>query len=138
MNNDVMVHLMNNVKTKIDISPIHGVGVFAIRDIKKDEDVFPIWEGKSDIFGIHKSLVHLLPKNVIKLLEAYFIDKETDYKLFRLFNGLNFTCHALSYCNSAYPNKENVNIDINGFATRDIKEGEEILEWYTENINTNI
>ena len=29
---------------------------------------------------------------------------------------------------------ENINIDINGIALRDIKAGEEILEWYTKNI----
>jgi hypothetical protein len=48
---------------------------------------------------------------------------------------LDFVSNSLSYCNSAYPTPENQNIDSKGFALRDIKAGEEILEWYTQNIN---
>ena len=32
---DVIDHLKNNIKTEVGVSPIHGVGVFSIRDIKK-------------------------------------------------------------------------------------------------------
>lgn len=135
MNTDVMSHLMNNIKTKIAVSSIHGIGVFAIRDIKKGEDVFPTWDGASKIYGIHKAMLHLIPNGVRDLLNAYFISNEKDFILFRLFNGINFLFHGTSYCNSAYPNKENVNIDNDGIALRDIKAGEEILEWYTENID---
>jgi hypothetical protein len=52
-----------------------------------------------------------------------------------LFKGINFICHSVSYCNSAYPNEENINITTDGVATRDIKAGEEILEWYTANLD---
>jgi hypothetical protein len=48
---------------------------------------------------------------------------------------MNFLFHGTSFCNSAWPNKEDTNIDITGIALRDIKAGEEILEWYTKNIN---
>jgi hypothetical protein len=48
---------------------------------------------------------------------------------------MNLLCHAISFCNSAYPNEEMINIDTNGVALRDIEDGEEILEWYTENID---
>ena len=76
-----------------------------------------------------------IQNEVVELLNRYFINYEDDCKLIRLFNGLNFVSNSLSYCNSAYPNPENQNIDTKGFALRDIKAGEEILEWYTQNIN---
>jgi len=43
INNEAIEHLKTNIKTKLGVSPIDGIGVFAIKDIKKDEQVFPIW-----------------------------------------------------------------------------------------------
>jgi hypothetical protein len=132
---EVINHLVNNIKTEIAVSPLSGVGVFAIKDIKCGEDVFPIWQHESGIYLIPNNQIDEIPKPVQHLLHKYFINEECGYKIIRLFKGLNFLFHGFSYCNSAYPNKDNVNIDINGVALRDIKAGEEILEWYTENIN---
>ncbi len=44
---EVIQHLKDNIKTQIGVSNIDGVGVFAIKNIKKDEQVFPIWQGKT-------------------------------------------------------------------------------------------
>ena len=132
---EVIQHLKDNIKTQIGVSNIDGVGVFAIKDIKKDEQVFPIWQGKTGIYVIPNNELNEIPSEVLKLLEKYFINDECGFKIIRLFNGFNFLFHATAFCNSAYPSKENTNIDINGIALRDIMAGEEILEWYTENIN---
>lgn len=131
---EVIYHLKNNIKTEVGVSPIHGVGVFAIKDIKKGEQVFPNWEGETGIYLIPNDRLNEIPKPVLHLLDKYFINEECGYKVFRLFNGFNFIYHSFSFCNSAYPNKENQNIDNHGVAIKDIKSGEEILEWYTENI----
>ena len=132
---EVIQHLKDNIKTQIGVSNIDGVGVFAIKDIKKDEQLFPIWQGKSGIYVIPNNELNEIPSEVLKLLEKYFINDECGFKIIRLFNGMNFLFHGTSFCNSAYPSKENTNIDINGIALRNIMAGEEILEWYTENIN---
>jgi hypothetical protein len=132
---EVIQHLKDNIKTQIGVSNIDGVGVFAIKDIKKDEQVFPIWQGKTGIYVIPNNELNEIPSEVLKLLEKYFINDECGFKIIRLFNGMNFLFHGTSFCNSAYPSKENTNIDINGIALRNIMAGEEILEWYTENIN---
>jgi hypothetical protein len=132
---EVIQHLKDNIKTQIGVSNIDGVGGFAIKDIQKDEQLFPIWQGKSGIYVIPNNELNEIPSEVLKLLEKYFINDECGFKIIRLFNGMNFLFHGTSFCNSAYPSKENTNIDINGIALRDIKAGEEILEWYTENIN---
>ena len=138
MNNiieEVIYHLANNIKTKIAASNINGVGVFAIRDIIMGEDVFPLWDGDSFMYPIPNERLSDIPNEVLELLDMYFINEECGFKIIRLFKGMNFLFHGTSYCNSAWPNKENTNIDINGIALRDIKAGEEILEWYVENLN---
>ena len=112
-----------------------GVGVFAIRDIKKGEQVFPIWEFESGMYIIPNERMCEIPSEVQILLHKYFINGECGYKIIRLFKGFNFLFHGFSYCNSAYKTDYVENIDNNGFALMDIKAGDEILEWYTENIN---
>ncbi len=132
---EVINHLINNIKTEIAVSSINGVGVFAIKDINKGEQVFPIWQFDSGMYIVPNDRMDEIPIEVRHLLHKYFINGECGFKILRLFEGLNFLFHGFSYCNSAYPYIENVNIDNNGFALRDIKAGEEILEWYTENID---
>lgn len=132
---EVIYHLTNNVKTKIGVSSVDGVGVFAIRDIAQYEDVFPVWEYDSGIYIIPNDRLNDIPNEVLELLDMYFINDECGYKIIRLFKGFNFLFHGFSYCNSAWPNMNDVNITNNGIAMRNIKAGEEILEWYTQNIN---
>jgi hypothetical protein len=132
---EVIKHLITNVKTKIGVSSIDGVGVFAIRDINQYEEVFPIWNYESGIYLIPNERLNEIPNEVVDLLDKYFINDECGYKVIRLFKGFNFLFHGFSYCNSAWPDSARINITNNGIAMRDIKAGEEILEWYTKNIN---
>jgi hypothetical protein len=132
---EVIYHLSKNIKTKLSVSDIDGIGVFAIKDISEGEEVFKIWEHQSGIYAIPKNKLNLIPTEVLKMLDMYFIGEANEHKLIRLFEGLNLISHNISYCNSAWPNKENQNISNKGIALRDIKAGEEILEWYTKNIN---
>jgi hypothetical protein len=132
---EVIYHLTYNIKTKLGVSDIGGVGVFAIKDIDKGERVFPTWEFETGLYVIPNDKLHLIPNEVRELLHAYFINDECGYKLIRLYNGMNFLFHGFSYCNSAWPNKQNQNMSDMGISLRDIKAGEEILEWYTENID---
>ena len=134
---EVIKHLIFNIKTKLGVSPINGIGVFAIRDIKQYEEVFPIWDYESGIYLIPNDRLIEIPNEVLDLLDKYFINDECGYKVIRLFKGFNFLFHGFSYCNSAWPDNNKVNITNDGIAMMDIKAGEEILEWYTKNINLN-
>ena len=67
--NEVIKHLSTNVKTKIGVSSIDGVGVFAIRDIKQYEEVFPIWDYETGIYLIPNDRLDEIPKEVIELLD---------------------------------------------------------------------
>lgn len=132
---EVIYHLSINIKTKLAVSSINGIGVFAIKDILEGERVFPTWEYDSGLYLIPNDKLDLIPKEVRELLHYYFINDECGFKLIRLYKGLNFLFHGFSYCNSAYPHRQNQNMSDKGIALRDIKAGEEILEWYTENID---
>ena len=66
--------------------------------------------------------------------DMYFINEECGYKIIRLFKGLNFISNTYSFCNSAFNTQFTQNISNDGIALKDIKAGEEILEWYEENI----
>ena len=132
---EVINHLSNNIKTKIGVSSIDGIGVFAIRDIMEGDDVFIPWKFESGMYIIPNNRLDDIPKEVVELMDMYFINEECGYKVIRLFKGFNFLFHGTSFCNSAFPNEENVNISTKGIALRDIKAGEEILEWYTQNID---
>ena len=132
---EVIAHLKHNIKTKIGVSSINGVGVFAIRDINKGEKLFPIWQYDTGIYLIPNNRLDTIPNEVLTLLDMYFINDECGYKIIRLFNGFNFTFHGFSYCNSAYETEYTQNISNDGIALRDIMAGEEILEWYHKNIN---
>jgi hypothetical protein len=132
---EVIKHLSNNIKTKIGVSSLDGVGVFAIRNISKDEDVFIPWKFESGMYVIPNNRLSDIPNEVLELMDMYFINEDYGYKVIRLFKGFNFTFHGTSYCNSAYPIEINANISTKGIAMRDIKAGEEILEWYIKNIN---
>jgi hypothetical protein len=132
---EVIKHLIFNIKTKLGVSPINGIGVFAIRDIKQYEEVFPIWNYESGIYLIPNDRLIEIPNEVLDLLDKYFINDECGYKVIRLFKGFNFLFHGFSYCNSAWPDNNKVNITNDGIAMMDIKAGEEILEWYTQNLN---
>lgn len=132
---NVIYHLSTNIKTKIGVSKIHGVGVFAIKDIKEGEQIFPVWQYDTGVYFIPNDRLNEIPLEVLDLLHMYFINEECGYKIIRLFKGLNFLFNGFSYCNSTYPNRENINMDINGIALKDIKAGDEILEWYVENLN---
>ena len=96
---EVIYHLSKNIKTKMGVSSIDGVGVFAIRDINVGEDVFPIWEGDSFMYIIPNERLSDIPNEVLKLLDMYFINEECGFKIIRLFNGMNFLFHGTSYCN---------------------------------------
>jgi len=91
--------LKNGVMTRIRPSKVHGVGVFAIRDIKKGEIVFPYWWGKTAIYDISKSEFESFSDELQDFIRAM---RGYPYKV-QLFNGFTygFTNH---YINTQFEN----------------------------------
>jgi SET domain-containing protein len=127
---EVIYHLKTNVLTELRPSQIHGIGVFALMDIPKDTYIFSKWSNGTGIFHIPKNRLNELPEPVLDLINKNFIDDDPNYKIIRLYNGLNYLSHLPSFCNSSYPHEDKHNVDRFGKTIRDIKKGEEILEWY--------
>ena len=119
------------VKSYARPSKVHGVGLFALVDIKKGEYVFPLWGGETGWYEITLEESQKLPKEVLAyLLRSYSVDvgKESIIK-FKLVKDTNFLFSSpLCLLNTKY---EQGNLDSwSGVALRDIKKDEEIFGNY--------
>lgn len=122
MNADDLVNELNSkVKLRLALSPIHGIGVFAIRDITRGEK----------LYADHVPVVYRLSMaNFRKLfpeIQALLLER---WPLIQ--NGSAFVypdARMLAYMNhSPEPNYE----PVSDYALTDIKAREEILEDYTQ------
>ncbi len=115
----------HNVFARLGPSKIHGIGVFAIRNIKKDTDIFP--DIDDEIIWIDKARVKKLRGEIRRLYEYYCVIKDGRYGCPGSFNNIN----ASWYLNHSY--RPNLRLDNNYrlFADRNIKKGEELTLDYT-------
>ena len=119
-------YLTKCVMTRLRPSPLHGIGVFAIRDIKQGENVFPCWWGQTGIYNISKSEFDSFSdelKDFIRAMRGY------PYKV-KLFNGCTygFTNH---YINTQF---ENGTVDCFTYkALTDISINDELFSNYGKN-----
>ena len=127
-------YIKNFVNVKLSPSKIHGIGVFAMKDINIGESIFVEWEGKSGLYSITETELNSLDEIV-----KYHI---LDMCSFKLMNGkhelvffLNNGCHwifktPLHWVNSCAYN-ETPNIDAHNLTTLSkIKKGEELFSKY--------
>lgn len=123
---DQMIILEDVVKIRLAPSPIHGVGVFAMRNIKKGDKLY------TDIiphqFDLPYSKVKKLPKDIRDMILGHFP---------LIIEGSHFMFPVTKF--SAYLNHSyEANYDaVNDIALKDIKEGEEITEDYRLIKNSN-
>ena len=116
--------LNHHTHAMIKPSPLHGIGVFAIRDIQKGQrDLFS--KGIGEWIPVSKKEIALLPQHSIDLIENYCLYDEDNYFLpnygFKVMDLVNFLNHADE------PNIFSIN-DGEDFETlRDIAAGEELL-----------
>jgi hypothetical protein len=127
-------YLKNNVNVKLSPSKIHGVGIFAIRDIEVGEKIFVNWEGESGLYYITEEELNSLYPNLKSHLYDMFEFMEVDNKwLFGV--KLNKNCHwifktPLHWVNSCSWNEE-PNIDSEKLiTTKRILSGQELFTKY--------
>ncbi len=105
--------ISKEIKCNLGLSNIHGIGVFAIRDIKKGEHLFPVSERTIEIKDLdEKAMKVVLNRNVI-------------YTTFSTVEHPNLEVNYTAFMNHS----DNPNSD-GSFALVSIKEGEEITESY--------
>ncbi len=114
---------MNLVKTYIDKSTIHGIGLFAGEDIKKGT---LIWEFKYPDFEIMKkeweANKRKLTQVEIDYIETYSFEQDGD--LYFLADDAKYSNHSLDANTICSTDKQ--------IAKRNIKKGEEITSNYLE------
>jgi hypothetical protein len=122
------------VSIKIAPSRVHGVGIFAMRDIEPGEDIFTNWEGKSGLYYLTESEVNTFDDNVKShLYDMFEYTKKDDQWLFMFY--LNQGCHwifksPLNWVNScSYDETPNIDKDTLKCVRR-INSGDELFTKY--------
>jgi len=118
-------HLQNGLFIRIKKSGVHGVGLFAVRDIPKGTNPFQSLLKTEYIEFTQEELENALPKNTYEMIDAYSARDE---------NFIYIPTHGFNPIDLPYlinhSDEPNVATDVEGehFVTlRDIKEGEELF-----------
>ena len=128
MNKDALLaELKNDTYIMLKPSGIHGIGVFAIRDIPKGcRNIFS--RGVGEWIKLPIADVDALPAHSRELVETYCLFDEQHYYVpdygFKLMDLVNYLNH------SAQPNIVSLNDGEEFEALRDIRTGEELLVNY--------
>ena len=123
----LLKQLQSQTYVMIKPSPLHGIGVFAIRDIPKGtKDIFS--EGFGDWIKVSKEEVDALPTHSRELIENHCLFDEDSYFVpeygFKLVDLVIYLIH------SETPNVLSLNDGEQFEALVDIKAGEELLVDY--------
>src|SRR3990167_2548635 len=125
-----IMELSSTVKCKLAPSNIHGIGVFAIRDIKKGEKLYvqPALWTRPTWFTLTLAALEEIPPEVREIIMGRWPQVVNG----RYFMSPNFDQRLLAFMNHSdipnYDEKEDT-------ALRDIKAGEEIFENYKNMLN---
>ena len=128
MNKEALLkELANSTYVMIKPSPLHGIGVFAIRDIPKGtKNIFS--KGVGDWIKVSKEEVEALPQHSKDLIENHCLFDEDHYFIpdygFKLVDLVIYLNH------SETPNVISLNDGEEFEAIRDIAIGEELLVDY--------
>lgn len=123
----LLKQLAESTYVMIKASPVHGIGVFAIRDIPKGtQDIFS--QGVGEWIEVSKEEVEALPKHSRDLVENHCLFDEQNYFIpdygFKLVDLVIYLNH------SDNPNVVSINDGERFEAIRDIAEGEELFVDY--------
>ena len=131
----VLKHLGNDdeelphqgVYTRLGASDIHGVGVFAIKDIKKNTPIFG--NDDEDLVWIEKEKLVGLPVEIQRLYDDFAVIKNGKYGCPQNFNRLTVSWYLNQPNASDEPNVR-CSEEYEFFARRDIKKEEELTVLY--------
>jgi len=136
----LLYNLKNRVFARIKRSPVHGIGVFAIRDIPKGIDPFQKPEGSEDesrVIKVSLADVAGVDESVVAYLNDFILFKNGVYHLPDF--GLNGLDIAWFMNHSANPNVMFAGQDFDETLTmRNISAGEELVidyRMYSNNPN---
>jgi SET domain-containing protein len=115
----------NGVFTRLGVSQIHGVGVFAIKKIKKNTLIF--WGDNEPILWVEFNKIKNVTRPIMELYKDFAIIKNKKYGCPPNFNLLTVSWY-INHSNS--PNVK-CDLDYNFYSIRNIKVGEELTVDYS-------
>ena len=113
-----------DVFTRLGVSKIHGVGVFAIKNIPKGINVFS--GDDEEMIWIDKEDIEYAEPEIQKLYDDFCIIKDNKFGCPKSFNQLTVGW----YINSSNDPNVEIREDSNFYALRDINKGEELTSNY--------
>ena len=121
---ELINELMHHTFVMLKPSPVQGIGVFAVTEIKKGQrQIFS--NDKSEWISISKNEVHALPAHSRAIIENYCLYDEENYFVpeygFKMADLVIFLNH------DDHPNIASINEGEDFIALRDIREGEELF-----------
>ena len=120
-----MSHLPHEgVSTRLGASKLHGVGVFAIRDIPKGAYVFV--DDDADIVWVDNNYLEGLPPEIRRFYDDFAIIKGNKYGCPASFDQLTISW----FLNDSKEPNVAANKEYRFYALRDIKKGEELTVDY--------
>lgn len=128
-------YIKNHVNVKLAPSSIHGVGIFALRDIEKGEKLFVEWNGETGQYFLNEHEFNAFDEKVKEHLSQMFGYVKDGEQIYKMSIVLNKNCHwifktPLHWVNSCGIDGEpNLNRETLT-TTKFIKAGEEILLMY--------
>jgi len=132
---NTFTYLNNCIKTDIAPSQIHGIGTFALRDIKIGESLFERWDGETGNYTLLNSEFEKLPIYVQRIILKSYENKRGEYPFiwFKLYSDGYFNlANPLAYTNTLGVENANFNTQ-KKIAIKHIKEGEELFGTYDLN-----
>ena len=129
--NKLIQYLKNEIWFRAGPSGIHGVGLFAIRDIPKGTDIMVEFDGKGKTyFSIEKAQMQDIHPNVRRLWKDYWQNNDIWQHIYL---PPNYKRIHIFYVNHSDKPNCDLNCGINHLSlitNKDIKEGDEIFEDY--------
>ena len=130
---DAFSYVKEKVSVSLKPSRISGIGLFALRNIDKDEKLFEPWLGETGLYSIPESLLLTLPKPLYSHIKDIFLYgpnfPEDDSTYVKLVRGCHWVYTTPYYFINSGGNKANVD-KITKRTIRPIKVGEELLSNY--------
>jgi len=124
---ELLRHILADCYCRLQPSSIHGIGVYAIRDISKGKNPFQTLGRRRGFVRITCEELDALPPGLSRLLRALFVP--TDGKMHIPTTGTNIVDLTAYVNHSATPNLHTTD-GLNFRARRRIREGEELTADY--------
>lgn len=129
----IIKDLENNIYCRIQPSPVHGVGVFAVKNIPKGTDPFVAYTNVDVIAVPEKEIMEnkKIPDTVKEMVKAFYVIQNGNiYCDARSFNEINIA-YFLNHSDVPNLDAKEINDETKFVANRDISAGEELTANYS-------